>query len=383
MQILSSRRPPFLLPGTLFLLLSVPRIACFLEINTRIPQNSLPADNTVCLKATDVDTVSVAHASPWATRMKSAWNPYRSSEVFPADKECEWEDYLSMCHRKRIESGGEFDPFWDQTKMEAQMTLEKEPEAGPQIYQGILSHPSLLEAICTVISHEIQTELILAPALKNLFLETLTSEDEFSVRLDLKAVTERCASVENAMQASLFHSGFHALVCYRVGHRLWQAERTGLAYYMQSTVSRIYSADIHPACRLGSGTYVRVGAGVVIGETAIVGNDVSILEGVTLGGTGKESGDRHPKVGNGAIIEAGGTILGNIPVGEGAIVQSKSIVTKPVPKLAIVGGVPATVVGHRHLSKDSVKTDLEKHLVDKYFDTWVKMEEDATSTVQI
>lgn len=143
--------------------------------------------------------------------------------------------------------------------------------------------------------------------------------------------------------------------------------------YMQSTVSRQFSADIHPACRMGHGIYLRTGAGVVIGETARVGNDVSILEGVTLGGTGKEAGDRHPKVGNGVIIGDGGTVLGNIKVEDGSVVTAKSIVTKPVPPLAVVGGVPAKIMHYRDLNDpDAFGDDLQQHLAVKYLDEWKK-----------
>ena len=126
----------------------------------------------------------------------------------------------------------------------------------------------------------------------------------------------------------------------------------------------------HPASTLGYGLYLRVGGGVVIGETAVVGNDVSILEGVTLGGTGKESGDRHPKVGNGVIIYDGGTVLGNIRVNDGAVVRAKSIVTKNVPPLAIMQGVPAKVTEYRKLTPDAFEDDLQAHLWRKYVEDW-------------
>jgi serine O-acetyltransferase len=307
----------------------------------------------------------------WESLMGDSLNPYRSTLLFPSDEK--WDEFLEDYRERCRSSMMVFDPFWEQTKLEAQAALELEPEAGPQIYQGILSQPSMLEAICTVISYDIQTELIPATAIKNLFLEILTPEDEYKIRMDLEAVATRSSDDGNVLDELLFHNGFHALVCYRVGHRLWQAERSGLAYYMQSTVSRTYSADIHPACLIGSGIFLRVGAGVVIGETAVIGNDTSILEGVTLGGTGNEAGDRHPKVGNGVIIQDGGTVLGNIPVGDGSVVVSKSIVTKPVPPLAIVSGVPARITGYRDLNEASFDDDLQHHLVGKYLEQWKQL----------
>ena len=290
--------------------------------------------------------------------------PYRSELLSSID---EWRSFLSNIHWQR-------DPFWEQIKLEATKALVTQPEAGPQLYQGILAQPDLLAAVITVISHEIETELMPATALKNLFLEMLTPEDEYAIRLDLQAAAERSPTVGTALNGLLFHNGFHALVCYRVGHRLWNGDRTALAYYMQSTVSRKYAADIHPACKLGAGTYLRVGGGVVIGETAVVGNDVCILEGVTLGGTGKEAGDRHPKVGNGVVIMDGGTVLGNIRVDDGALVMAKSIVNKPVPPFAIVQGVPAKIQGYRDLDDESAfDDDLQSHLV-KYLPEWRAMQ---------
>lgn len=267
--------------------------------------------------------------------------------------------------------------LWNQVKLEAQHALTFESAAGPQLYQGILSHNSLLEAIVTTISHEIETELIPATAIKSIFLDVLTPEDEQAIHLDVLAVAMRSPSVGNIMTATLFHRGFHALVCYRAGHRLWEAGRTGLAYYMQSTVSRKFSADIHPAARIGEGTYLNVGGGVVIGETAVVGRDTSILQGVTLGGTGKENGDRHPKVGNGVILHPGATVLGNISVGDGAVITPKSIVTKPVPPLARVSGVPARIVSYRDLTEEEFdRSDLCRHLGFKYLEEWRKIARD-------
>jgi len=249
------------------------------------------------------------------------------------------------------------DPLWEQIKLEAENMLASEPQSGPQLYSLILSQPSLIEAVATIISNEIETELIPATSLRNLFLELLTAQDRRSITLDIMAAALRSPSVGTAVNAIVFNRGLHALVCYRVGHRLWQAGRTGLAYYMQSTVSSRFSADIHPAARMGSGIYLNCGGGIVIGETCVVGDDVSILQGVTLGGTGKEAGDRHPKIGDGVILSDGATVLGNIQVGDGAVVTAKSIVTKPVPPLARVAGVPAKVVGYREIDESHLYPD--------------------------
>lgn len=245
------------------------------------------------------------------------------------------------------------DPLWAQIRLEAKHILDTEPDAGPQLYEHILRQPSLVDALASVIAHEIGTELMPATALLAMILDQLQLSDDINLHLDLIASINRDPSKEStALNALLFHQGLHALVCYRVAHRLWQAERTGLAYYMQSTVSSRYSADIHPAAEIDGGLYLNVGGGVVIGETARVGRDCTILQGVTLGGTGKEVGNRHPKIGDGVILHCGACVLGNINVGRGAIITAKSIVTKEVPELARVSGVPATVKSIRELRKD-------------------------------
>lgn len=254
-------------------------------------------------------------------------------------------------------SSSSTDPLWEQIKLEAETYLKSEPQAGPQLYSLILSQPSLIDAVATIISNEIDTELIPATFLKNLFLEQLTPEDRRAITLDIMAAALRSPSVGTAANSVLFNRGLHALVCYRVGHQLWQSGRTALAYYLQSTVSSKFSADIHPGARMGSGIYLNCGGGVVIGETTVVGDDVSILQGVTLGGTGKEAGDRHPKVGDGVILHDGATVLGNIAVGDGAVVTAKSIVTKPVPPLARVAGVPATVQSYREITDSHLYPD--------------------------
>jgi len=268
--------------------------------------------------------------------------------------------------------------LWEQIQLEAKLALQTEPEVGPQIYQSVLSQPTLLDALSSVIAQEIETELIPSTQLVNLICEMLSphEEDLLALEQDVIAAATRSPSIDSALTAMLHNTGLHALVAFRVGHRLWNAQRKGLAYYLQSTVSRRYSADLHPACTMGLGIYLKAGAGgIVIGETAKIGNNVSIMQGVTLGGTGKERGDRHPKVGSGVILGNDASVLGNIPVGDGAVVTSKSIVTKPVDPLAVVTGVPAKVIRYRSLLNEEdaqleFNTDLSEHLAVKYLDTW-------------
>jgi len=279
----------------------------------------------------------------------------------------EWKDFVLDL----LERDPDADLLWEQIRLEALHSLQPEPEAGPQLYQSILSRKSLLDALISVIANELETEFFKAMELRSLFLQMLvTEEDQMTIAKDVIATASRSPSMATALPVVLFHTGLHALVCYRVGHRLWQSQRKGLAYYLQSSVSRRYSADIHPACQMGSGIYLSTTAGVVIGETAVLGDDVSILQGVTLGGTGKERGDRHPKVSNGVILCDGATVLGNIPVGEGAIITAKSIVTKPVPPLAIMSGIPAKINDYRTLDPSAFNDDLSRHLALKYLNKW-------------
>ena len=339
-------------------------LSAFSLIQNQIENGTLPEHVLNSLEDLDEDEA-------WQSSLELAEKPYVSS-LFTTQPE--WKSFLDSLTDKKRQSMVK-DPLWEQIKLEATNALSTEPAAGPQLYQGILSHPSLVEAIVTIIANEIETELIQATELKNLFLTMLTPEDEISIHLDVMAVAMRSQSVGNAMMATLFHNGLHAVVCYRVGHRLWLEGRTGLAYYLQSTVSRKYSADIHPAAQMGSGIFLHTGGGVVIGETAAVGNDVSILQGVSLGGTGKEAGDRHPKVSNGVILHDSATVLGNIRIGDGAVIAAKSIVTKPVPPLARVSGIPAKIVSYRECTDKEFSEDdyLEQDLGFKYMKQWQEL----------
>lgn len=307
----------------------------------------------------------------WLSRLDNASKPYVGT-LFT--EEPQWQPFLDSLlntdSSQQTKSQQDTDPLWNQVKLEAMEALQLEPEAGPQLYQSILSQPNLLEALVTSIANEIETPLIQATAFKNLFLSTLSPLDEVALHLDIMAVANR--SEGNVMTAVMFHKGLHAIVCHRVSHNLWLDNRKGLASYMQSTVSQKYSADVHPACIIGAGIYLNAGGGIVIGETARVGQDVSILQGVTLGGTGTEKqSDRHPKIGNGVLLKEGSTVLGNIKVEDGAVVMPKSIVTKPVPPLAKVSGIPAKIIGYRELTDEEFDEDvLEYHLGVKYREKW-------------
>jgi serine O-acetyltransferase len=162
---------------------------------------------------------------------------------------------------------------------------------------------------------------------------------------DLTAVRTRDPAAESYLTPFLYYKGFHALQWHRIGHWLWQSDRRDLAHFLQSRVSEIFAVDVHPAVPIGRGVFIDHGTGLVVGETSVIGNDVSILHEVTLGGTGKERGDRHPKVRDGVLLCAGAKVLGNVEIGRDAKVGAGSVVLKDVPPCATVAGVPARIVG--------------------------------------
>ena len=178
-----------------------------------------------------------------------------------------------------------------------------------------------------------------------------------ATRADLQAVRDRDCACCGYATPFLYYKGFHALQAHRVAHWLWQQGRKPLALFFQNRISVEFGVDIHPAARIGRGIMLDHATGVVIGETATVGDDVSIMQGVTLGGTGKESGDRHPKVGSGVLISAGATILGNIHIGDGAMIAAGSVVLHEVPPHTAVAGVPAKVVGPPHEERPALGMD--------------------------
>ncbi|XP_020273455.1 probable serine acetyltransferase 2 isoform X3 [Asparagus officinalis] len=221
---------------------------------------------------------------------------------------------------------GDADPIWEAMKAEAKSEAENEPILSSFLYASILSHDCLERALSFVLANRLQDPTLLATQLMDIFDNVIMNDKGIkrSVRLDLQ--------------------GYHSLQSYRVAHALWNRGRRVLALALQSRISEVFSVDIHPAAKIGEGILLDHATGLVIGETAIVGNRVSLMQGVTLGGSGKQVGDRHPKIGQGALIGAGAIILGNITVGEGAMIAAGSLVLKHVPPHSMSAGNPAQVV---------------------------------------
>ncbi|KAK2966859.1 hypothetical protein RJ640_027818, partial [Escallonia rubra] len=240
------------------------------------------------------------------------------------------------------------DPIWDAVREEAKLEAEKEPILSSFLYASILSHDCLERALGFVLANRLQNPTLLATQLTDIFCDVLIHDRgiQRSIRLDVQAFKDRDPSCLSYCSALLYLKGYHSLQTYRVAHALWKKGRKVLALALQSRISEVFAVDIHPAAQIGEAILLDHGTGLVIGETAVVGNRVSLMQGVTLGGTGKEIGDRHPKVGQGALIGASATILGNIKIGEGAMIAANSLVLKDVPPHSMVAGIPAMVLGY-------------------------------------
>ena len=227
------------------------------------------------------------------------------------------------------------------------------------LYAAVLNHTSLEAALSYLLAAKLSSPYLSAMSLREVILQAFNDSAAIreALRRDLCAVLERDPAARGLAQPFLHYKGFHALQAHRVAHWLWGRGREPLAFYLQNRVSEAFAVDIHPAARLGKGILIDHGTGVVIGETAVVGDDVSMLHGVTLGGTGKESGDRHPKVGSGVLIGAGATILGNLRIGSGSKVAAGSVVLHEVPPHATVAGVPARLVGRPSTKEPALQMD--------------------------
>lgn len=239
------------------------------------------------------------------------------------------------------------DPLWAEIREETEFEVGNEPILASFLHATILNHDSLQAAVSFHLANMLDSPTAPALLLREVMEEAFTADGTIveAMRADIRAVKERDSACEKYSTPLLYFKGLHALQAYRVAHWLWTHQRTELALFFQNRVSVVFGVDIHPAARIGSGIMLDHASGIVIGETAVVGNNVSIMQAVTLGGTGKECGDRHPKVGDGVLISAGAKILGNITIGEGAKVGAGSVVLKDVPAHTTVTGVPARVVG--------------------------------------
>ena len=238
------------------------------------------------------------------------------------------------------------DPLWEKIRLEAEEDTRAEPMLASFFHQIILNHKSLEDALSFHLSSKLGSVTLPAVTLRDLFDEALQQDLDISaaVREDIEAVTQRDPACDRCSTPLLYFKGFQALQAYRVAHYYWKQNRKQLALFLQSRISEVFAVDIHPAALIGKGILIDHATSVVIGETAVVEDNVSMLHEVTLGGTGKEQGDRHPKVRRGVLIAAGAKILGNVEIGEGSKVGGGAVVLEDVPPHTTVVGVPAKPV---------------------------------------
>ncbi|MDO4998593.1 MAG: serine O-acetyltransferase [Neisseria sp.] len=249
--------------------------------------------------------------------------------------------------------------IWQIIRQETAQAAQNEPMLASFLHMTVLRHESLARVLAFHLSSKLASPSMDARALYELFLHTLENNPEVvhSATCDIQACYERDPACDQYSLPLLYFKGFHAIQAHRINHCLWLEGRKTLSYFLQNRASEVFGVDVHPAARFGCGIMIDHGTGVVIGETAVLGNDISILHGVTLGGSGKESGDRHPKISDGVMIGANASILGNIRVNECAKIGAGSVVVADVPAYTTVVGVPAKAVANKSRVKPAEEMD--------------------------
>ena len=248
------------------------------------------------------------------------------------------------------------DPLWEQINDEARQAVVEEPLIGGFVHACILHHKSIEKALSYRIAAKLASNEMSMVVVREVVEEAYQKSPELvdAARSDLVAVYERDPACHRLVQPILYFKGYQAIQAYRVGHFLWTEGHHDLAYFFQMRASEIFGVDIHPAASIGKGIMIDHAHSIVIGETAVVGNNVSMLHSVTLGGTGKEEEDRHPKIGDGVLIGAGAKVLGNIRVGNCSRIAAGSVVLEEVPPCKTVAGIPARIVGEAGCDQPAV-----------------------------
>ena len=247
----------------------------------------------------------------------------------------------------RVVGLGRHDPLFARIRAEAEEAAQHEPELAAFLLTTILNHETFEEAVIHRVAERLDHVDAPAALIRQTFAEFAGRDPALGdgFRADILAVADRDPACHRIMEPLLYFKGFHALQTHRLAHALWRAGRKDFALYLQSRSSSVFQTDINPAAKIGKGIFLDHATSLVVGETCVIEDDVSILQGVTLGGTGKETGDRHPKIRRGVLIGAGAKILGNIEVGYCARVAAGSVVLASVPHNKTVAGVPARIVG--------------------------------------
>ena len=239
------------------------------------------------------------------------------------------------------------DELWDAIIGEIACKSVKEPVLASFFHATILNHSTMEAALSYHLASKLDSSNVAAMLIREIIEEAYLEDPSImdATRADIRAVRERDPVCDSYTTPFLYFKGFHALQAYRVANWLWRKGREELALYLQNQISVVFAVDIHPAAQIGKGIMIDHATGLVVGETCVIEDNVSLMQSVTLGGTGKETGDRHPKVRRGVLISAGAKVLGNVEIGEGAKVGSGSVVLDDVPAHTTVAGVPAKVVG--------------------------------------
>lgn len=251
------------------------------------------------------------------------------------------------------------DPLWFRLRNEAEQAVAAEPALGSLIVSSVLNQPGFEAAVAHRVAMRLGHAAVSADLVEQAYAEALAADPEIGqgMRADVIAVLDRDPACYRVLEPVLFFKGFHALQAHRLAHWLWRQDRRDFALYLQSRSSEVFQTDINPAAVIGKGVFLDHATGLVVGETAVIEDDVSMLHSVTLGGTGKQGGDRHPKIRKGVLIGAGAKILGNIEVGRCSRVAAGSVVLAAVPRNSTVAGVPAKVVGEAGCAEPSRSMD--------------------------
>ena len=251
------------------------------------------------------------------------------------------------------------DPVWARIRREAEVVVRQEPELSSFIYSSVLHHDNLEQVVVHRIAQRLDHPDVSGELIRQAYWDALEDTPGLGdiFRADIVATYDRDPATNRFIEPVLYYKGFHAIQTQRLAHWLWDKGRKDFAYYLQSRSSAAFQTDVHPNARIGRGIFLDHASGLVVGETAAIDDDVSMLHDVTLGGTGNEAGDRHPKIGRGVMIGAGAKILGNIEVGHCARIAAGSVVVKAVPHNTTVAGVPAKVIGESGCAEPSRTMD--------------------------
>ena len=262
------------------------------------------------------------------------------------------------------------DGIWEKLCEEAKMEIELEPALASYLYSTILSHKEMSDALAFVLANKLGSSVLLDSQLLELFSKCYREDPELvqCAIADMQAVLERDPACDKYVMILLYFKGFQALQAQRIAHSLWSKGRQSLALLLQHRVSEAFHVDAHPAAKIGKGVMIDHATGVVIGETAVVGNNVSILHNVTLGGTGTTDGDRHPKIGDGVVIGAGATILGPVIVGTNVKIGAGSVVLQDIPDNSVAVGIPAKIL-RRERSEEVIEPSLSMDQTD-FLEGW-------------